>query len=533
MIEIQCTSCHTRYRIDERVLPDDTPTFKCSRCGHVFNAAAVPARVRKPAPPATESESQPARTIRPARPRAGLLKSPLESGVVKRERSADLRPTIAPEPEVPVRQSDSDQRQPFEQAMPEAPANEPAGEPQDRPDETRHDEDRRQLESDDPLNRPFGDREQKADTGENLKFDFSDERIEIADAPPEHELERPEPDDDRWQVGDAPDEFESAPIRRTPAMIAEPPPAPRPAPDPVRRAAAPLRAPAPRFAEPPAAKSAGFQLGQAGDEDAEAPAAGATHASGVFLATFFFITIVFFAASALICDEPAASARLLSQAPRIGAYFDRPIVPAMLVALHDVRSEYFRLKGGHLALVIRGNAQNVAAHPLHLVAIDADLMGGGARPIASQSVYCGNELSAKMLGEMTPREIEFSQGLSPQKAFAMEPSASAPFLMVFINPPARAARLRISVSKAVAAPPAPDSGANSRPPAAIAVAADYSFSRASSSVYSSASIRSSRSLMSVIFTLISHPSPYGSSLTVSGLSGRSSLISITIPVTGA
>ena len=38
MIEIQCTSCQTRYRIDERILPEDTPTFKCSRCGHVFSA---------------------------------------------------------------------------------------------------------------------------------------------------------------------------------------------------------------------------------------------------------------------------------------------------------------------------------------------------------------------------------------------------------------------------------------------------------------------------------------------------------------
>jgi predicted Zn finger-like uncharacterized protein len=460
MIEIQCTSCHTRYRIDERVLPDDTPTFKCSRCGHVFNAEAMPAKARRPAPPAAEIESQPVRTIRPARRRAGALKSSLESGVVKRERSADLRPAIAREPEVPIRQSDSDQRQPFEHAMPEAPAIEQTGQAEAPRGEARH-----ELESDDPLNRSFGDREQKADTGENLKFDFSDERDAIADAPPQHELERPEPDDAGWQVGDAPEEFDSAPIRQAPAMMREPAPASRPAPDPMRRAAAPLRAPAPRFAEPPAAKSAGFQLGQAGDEDADAVAAGVTHASGVFLAAFFFIAIVFFAASALICDEPAASARLLSQAPRIGAYFERPIVPAMLVALHDVRSEYFRLKGGHLALVIRGNARNVAAHPLHLVEIDADLIGGGPRPIASQSVYCGNELSAKMLGEMTPREIEFSQALSPQKAFAMEPSASAPFLMVFINPPARAARLRISVSKAVAAPPAPDSGAGSRSPA--------------------------------------------------------------------
>src|ERR1700731_2824538 len=54
MIEIQCTSCHTRYRIDERVLPADSPTFKCSRCGHVFTTdpmAANPKASAEPAPP--------------------------------------------------------------------------------------------------------------------------------------------------------------------------------------------------------------------------------------------------------------------------------------------------------------------------------------------------------------------------------------------------------------------------------------------------------------------------------------------------
>ncbi len=459
MIEIQCTSCHTRYRIDERVLPDDTPTFKCSRCGHVFNADPVPPRVRKAAPQAVESESQPARTIRPARPRAGVLKSPVESDVVKREHSAEPRPTNPPEAQVRVQPSSLDQREPFERRMPAAPANAPTGEPAYRREKDRH-----ELDPDHPLNRSFGDREQKADTGENLKFDFSDERKEIGDAAAEHELERPEPDDGGWQVGDVPDEFESPPVRQAPIMMGEPEPAARPAPTPVRRVAPALRAPAPQFAEPPAAaKGTGFQLGDTGDEGAEA-AAGGTHASGFVLAMFFFIAIAFLGASALICDEPAASARILSQAPRIGGYFARPIVPAMLVALHDVHSEYYTLKGGHVALVISGNAQNVGTRPLHLVEIDADLIGGDAHAIASQSVDCGNELSAKMIGEMTPREIEFSQGLSPQKAFAMEPSASAPFLMVFINPPAGAGQVRISVSKAVATPTAPDSSASSPPP---------------------------------------------------------------------
>src|SRR6266404_2220326 len=74
MIEIQCTSCQTRYRIDERILPEDTPTFKCSRCGHVFSAeprqkpsrraSADGARAAAPAksapPPAADATAPPA-----------------------------------------------------------------------------------------------------------------------------------------------------------------------------------------------------------------------------------------------------------------------------------------------------------------------------------------------------------------------------------------------------------------------------------------------------------------------------------------
>jgi predicted Zn finger-like uncharacterized protein len=446
MIEIQCTSCHTRYRIDERVLPDDTPTFKCSRCGHVFNADPVPARVRKPAPPAADNESQPARTLRPARPRPSALKSHVESDVVKR--SGDLRPQ-QPTAETEVRPSD---REPVERATFPAPL--------DAPDK-REDGEQSEVEADNPLNRQFGDREQKPDTGENLKFVFSDARNRMAgDAPPEHELERPDPDDGGWQVGETPPEFEPAPMREAPIMMAEPEPAPRPTPTPVRRMAAPLIADAPRYAPPPQ-RSAGFQFGQA-DDRADAVSPGGVHSSGVFLAIFFFVAIFFLGASAFISDEPAASARVFSQAPQIGDYFARPIVPAMLVTLRDVRSEYYALKGGHVALVITGNAQNVGSRPLHLVQIDADLIGAGPRPLASQSVACGNELSAKMLAEMTPREIEFSQGLSPPKAFAMDPSASAPFLMVFIDPPTGAGKIRIAVSKAA---PVADSIAAAPPPA--------------------------------------------------------------------
>jgi predicted Zn finger-like uncharacterized protein len=445
MIEIQCTSCHTRYRIDERVLPDDTPTFKCSRCGHVFNADPLPAKVRTPAAQAAETDTQPAQMLRPARPRASAPRPPAEPRIVMRETIAPARVAERELEPPPEREEDAQQVESGKQLI-DHPIPEPGA------SESIHE---RELESDHPLNRTFGDREQKADTGENFRFDFSDESPEIRDAGRRQVIAAPARDDDRWQVGDAPAEFDAAPDRhastmRAPTMIEALEPAARPSPASAHRVAAALKAARPRSAEAPQpAKSAGFELGYLADGDADLPALGKTYSSGYFVAMFFVVAIGFVAASSLICSEPVASARMLSETPRIGPYFARPIVPAMLVALHDVRSEYRTLKGGQVALVITGTAQNVGGHRLHLVQIDADLLG--PHPLARQAVYCGNELSAKMLGEMTPREIEFSQGLSPQKSFAMEPSAAAPFLMVFINPPARAGKVRLSVSKAFAA----------------------------------------------------------------------------------
>jgi hypothetical protein len=312
-----------------------------------------------------------------------------------------------------------------------------------------------ELDSNHPLNRNFGDRE-KADTGENFRFDFSDERHEVGDSERahqrDHQMTAPAHDDDRWQVGDAPAEFDAEPVHHAPKMTDAFESQQRPSPASAHRVAAALKAARPRIADAPQpAKANGYELGHLGEDADDMPMLGKIYSSGYFVAMFFVVAIAFVTASGIISSEPVASARLLSAAPRIGPYFARPIVPAMLVALHDIRTEYHTLKGGQVALVITGAAQNVGARPLHLVQIDADLLGGGSRPVASLGVYCGNELSAKMLGEMTPREIEFSQGLSPQKSFAMEPSGSASFLMVFINPPEHAGNVRLSVSKAVVA----------------------------------------------------------------------------------
>ncbi len=426
MIEIQCTSCHTRYRIDERVLPDDTPTFKCSRCGHVFNADPVAARPKKAMVRDISSAAQ-----RPQR--------------FERAPSPPMPSEPAPEPEAPP-----------EQAQPAR---------ADEVDEPKAAE----PSSDDLMNRPFSREPDEPDPGENLKFDFSDEgKISGDEEEPRREREKHDRDErhefdrtsDDWQVGDTPEDFAAAMAATPPAPIEmSPTPPPRLVP----------RADEVRFAQPRFTAAAGGARtsiaerahisNRLPDDVAYIESRGSTHSAGMFIAVFFLVAVAFGLVSMVICGEPAASAQMLTQVPGFGARFTRPIVPATLVALRDVRAQYLPIKGGADALMVSGTAENVGNDPLHGILIAVDLLDGAQRQIAGQASYCGNGLSEKMVGEMTPREIEFLQRLDPQKNFAVAAAHSAPFLMVFIDPPRQTATLRISVAKAVAstvpAEPAP------------------------------------------------------------------------------
>ncbi len=427
MIEIQCTSCHTRYRIDERVLPDETPTFKCSRCGHVFNADAVGAKVRKPAAPIDETEAEEP-IAPPQRQRASALKPRVEASVASEPQDRPMGNAESRAEEPPVQKSAQSSVE--ESKLDAAPFQNVSNE---------------ESSKEHPLDRSFGDREQKPDTGENLKFDFSRENQGLDASGDEHEIPIGGHDDHRWEVGEPEDELHAGFKNRAQTIGIEP--------ESFRH---------PRFANREAVRSGDFHIGDNDEEAAGVATPGKTHASGFFFLLYFLVAVGFVGASALICGEPVAGARILSTVPRLGEYFARPIMPAMIVTIHDVKAEYRTLKGGQTALVVTGSAQNAGSRRLRLVQIGVAILGEGERPLARQEVYCGNELSAKMIGEMTPREIEFSQGLNPRDSFAMEPSASAPFLMVFINPPRPVDQLRISVSKAVAsespepnAPPAP------------------------------------------------------------------------------
>lgn len=487
MIEIQCTSCQTRYRIDERILPEDTPTFKCSRCGHVFRAEPRPmpprrasadgarnAGAAKPAPPssadllkapAPRAADAPARAEPPAAapaveeptppsppppqqqqetPAAPVAARPIGQAPLSRRPQAGVADRRAA-PQSPPARRPAESPHPAELAEPPAPPEEPAA-------PIRHD-------TSDLLQRRFRDipAEEAENAGGNLSFDFNDEQRSPDSADDSTSRNYAE---EKWEVGDT-----------------DVPPAPLPRPrrririsdidDDLEGDASLGRAfGRSRVEDETADRAADQDFERIRPEEVSAQArrleaelrgrSFKLHSAGYFIGLFAMVIFGFGIVTAIIQSAPVASAGLLSALPIVGEGLEPPISAAQRVALGAVQAQYAKLKGNQTALVISGTAENLTSKPLGAVQIEAALTASSQEPLRRQAVYCGNSLSAKMIGEMTPHEIEFFEKLDAPKSFALAPQASAPFVIVFIAPPAGAGQFKLRVVRAdPAAPPGP------------------------------------------------------------------------------
>jgi predicted Zn finger-like uncharacterized protein len=446
MIEIQCPSCQTRYRIDEGVLPQDSPTFKCSRCGHVFSGdprltkrAAAPAAARPrpapapskppqpqdvpaaPSPAETEARSGPSQRPMAARTEAAPSPAQRSSAPARDEAAAD--PNAAPggaasedllgglrRPPQP-NQTSSAAAPSTTYAQPPRAASSSRSAPSGRGGEAGG-------QPDNPLARSFADEEGKS---ENLSFDFGDDSAE------QHQLgESGNPSEtedryDRWHVGD--------PERD--------------------RIAEPLT---PETARYRARRAAVAQASRRIDRASIAAAEASEHSrlrSGGFVLGLFGLIVVGFAVFTFVLGlSPSLSREILAQLPIIGGEFTPAQPRPNVVSLREVHAEYRLLDGKRRALIVSGQAENRGAEPLHTIEVGVSLIDNQHHPVLSQSVFCGDLVSPKIVSQMTPHELQFFQKLAPPKNFALKSGDSSPFFVMFINPPPNVADFQISVLKA-------------------------------------------------------------------------------------
>lgn len=457
MIEIQCTSCQTRYRIDERILPDETPTFKCSRCGHVFSAEPRGGAPRRESAnddgvqTETAAESKPAANKpdrdTPAAPDAAP-KAASEPPQAVDDTTAQGAPEPAaaaasPQATAPPKAHDAavdpvdddadlvDSVAPSDDSRPAAAAQSSGGAPPRTSPESgaRPAAPGRIFDEKQPRWRRDQESNGSSDSQDTLSFDFSDEARETFGG-----LEQPKPDDaDKWEVGDT----------------QPPPPPPRSA---VRKA--------PSFRavdlddtpyEDRGADQISHEEASAAAQRLEAEFRGRSsriHTAGFFLGVFALLLFAFGLGTLVICGAPIASAQLLSTLPVIGPSLQPPVSPAQRVALTNVQAHYATIKDNENALIISGKAENVSLGTLGAVQIGAALIGPERRLLRAQSIYCGNNLSPTMVSEMTPQELDFFEKLDGPRNFSLAPQATTPFVIVFVAPPAEATRFQLRVAKA-------------------------------------------------------------------------------------
>jgi len=136
--------------------------------------------------------------------------------------------------------------------------------------------------------------------------------------------------------------------------------------------------------------------------------------------------------------NPALTDRLLGKIPLIGVLGgDRLMVRK--VALSDVTGAFQRIKDGKAVFVVTGKALNTAPVALHDVQIAAGLYDAGGREVDQKTIYCGNVISAKVLKDLTQRELSVLQTFSPPKRYMIEPGTTSAFVIVFMDPPTDAA----------------------------------------------------------------------------------------------
>jgi len=367
---IRCPSCSTTYKVDGSVFDAPDPTFRCSRCKHIFTFQ-VRLQLHEDESPAAVQEADPM-------PEAG---------------TADDIPA-------PTRGPDSDEES-YDQRRAD-PGESQASQVASAPSDTDEAQDTLELPPTpgDPEAEPAGRQAAEPQAPE----DDSAETLEYPDFEPIVEPDRPD--------ARQPESLEQAaafeddiPVRNPrrpdfeidddflfpPRPEAEPPPPPR-----------------------------------ANTKGSIRPLV-----SLVALALFAFVLV---AVTYQVNPQPLDS--VLRRIPWYGStVFESRHIKRTLV-FESLASGVQPVMNQTEVFVISGKLVNRNDRSVHKVRIEAQLFDAEGKQVGQQITFVGNAISARIIQDMTFREISLLQSLKPQSAYRIPANKSADFTIVFPKPKA-------------------------------------------------------------------------------------------------
>lgn len=367
---VQCPSCETTYRVSEDLITGPNPSFRCSRCKHVFAleadreaspAAEPPPTSPKPSPPAAEKERELSFSFPPQeKEEAGPEKSP----------------------EAPK------QEERFE------------FEPPPRPAFTKGPEPRQPDFSDLQIDKFFPSREESRGPG-------------LHGRKPPGPGEEPEKG---WTMAGP----EPQPEPSSPPLEEEP----APGIDAARAAISEFEENWERSRPPNEEDESALPA-----MDQEQPASTLPYLTlfAVLLLAYAILTVVH-------QTQPAVLEGLLKNVPWLGSSVLQNNHLRQGIALRSMRPSFQTILGNREVFVLSGIAYNRNTVSVREVQIEGQLYDAQGKEIGRQAVWVGNAITPKIIKDLTAQEISILQKLSPQKRFEIPPQKAATFVIVFLRP---------------------------------------------------------------------------------------------------
>lgn len=369
---IRCPSCSTTYKVNGSVFDAPQPTFRCSRCKHIF-AVQIRLQLRDEEPPVDAAETAP-----PAEAEAAGY-----------------------EPHTPV---DADSRETYPQSRDETDDHDAdAGEADHEPDPESEQgtlglmHPAPSAEDTPPVMSPADDAETPDDDFEDTPLSEPDfELPDLQEPEPLQELEPLEPtaivDDDPPVRGTRQPDFEIDDDFLIPPRRPSTPPPP------------------PRFG---------------------------TRGSIVPLVSLVALSLFAFVLVALIYQiNPRPLDSLLRRIPWYGStvFEDRHVKRTL--SFESLTSGVQPVLNQTEVFIVSGKLVNRNDRSVHKIQIEALLFDAEGKQVGRQVTFVGNAISAKIIEDMTFREISMLQSLKPQSAYRIPANASANFTVVFAKPKA-------------------------------------------------------------------------------------------------
>lgn len=371
---VQCPKCQTTYRVSDSLVTTPNPTFRCSRCKHIF-VLGLKAEAGPVSEPVKPSSAPPRRDQEPELNFSFAAPEKKETG---KEKAAEI-PAPPQQGEDKPAEASADQTR----AEPAKPATD---ESFTFPDES-------------PTASPFQE-------DPSPRFEAEPPSVQSKEKEDDWSLTRPQVEEESFTI---PEESRSEP-------------------------GASGDAPSRTFDERWADALPLLEERQA--DPSQDPYRDRPLSIVPYVTLFGALVLVYALLTLMYQAQPKTIEAAINVVPWLGPSVLKNNHLRHGIALQSLRPGFQTIQGNREVFVLSGLAVNRNSMSVRELRLEGQIFNAEGKEIDRQTISVGNAISSKILRDLTAQEISILQKLNPQKRFEIPPDESAVFVIVFLKPSA-------------------------------------------------------------------------------------------------